>query len=206
MILNYPGRLDTTEETEKDLKAMQATGRTSFMRFQISDSTCKRLVDFIDEYKARGYDKVYAGLNARPRYGQGSGCAAFGAAFAELAGVKLLEFDDVWMRSLIMPRRFMGGALTGVRVSFLKILLALSAKWDQDFSRNGFLVHFYDPAVMDTWTRSKAIDVLNGENFNLPWPTKVGYIDKSMGLDIDATSVATPTEPLFFVPVPAPVK
>jgi hypothetical protein len=202
LLKTYDGLLDATDDAEKDLAAMHVTGRSNFLRFEVSPATCARLVEYVKEYQARGYDKIYAGLNARPRRGEGSGCSAFGASFLELAGVETPEFEDSFMRDYIMPRKFVGGEFTRKRVSILKIILAFSAKWDTDLSKGGFRIHFYDPERMYDWV-TNAVQAIQTQSRTFPWPgAEVQYLGQSEGVAFDARDVPTPTEPIFKVPAP----
>lgn len=202
VLKDYVGTLDNQEAAEKDLAAMHATGRANFITFIISDKTCGRLFDYLKEYQARNYDKTYGGLNARPRRGEGSGCAAFSVSFLELAGLKTDEFEKEFSQSLIIPRRFAGGDLTRSRVSLLKILFAFSATWDKDLSKGGIPVHFYNPERMYDWTSQAVIDIETNPSRKFPWPAQVSYLGVSQGVTFEASSVPTPTEPMFTVPAP----
>lgn len=202
MLKNYIGVLNDSAEAERDLDELHLTGRSNFLRFQVSAPTCARLLGYLEEYKTRGYDKIYGGLNARPRRGEGSGCSAFGASFLELAGILSPEFEESFTRTHILPRRFVGGEFTGRRVSFLKILFDDKAKWDKDLSRGGFLIHFYDPERMHGWVAAAAKSLQTDPDRRFPWPGWVSYLGRSVGVTFDATQVSTPTDPIFTVPPP----
>jgi hypothetical protein len=200
ILRNYVGILNNTDEAETDLAEMHASGRSNFLRFQVSEETCHRLVKYVKQYQLRGYDKIYGGLNARPRRGEGSGCSAFGVSFLELAGLEVPEFESSFMRSFIVPRKFVGGDLTQTKVSFLKILFAKTVGWDPDLSANGFALHFYDPELMHAWVARAVRSVELRESRVFPWPVSAAYLGHSEGLVFDATKVPTPTDPIFEVP------
>jgi hypothetical protein len=198
----YSGKLDDNEFVKTDLASQQAAGRSSFARFLISASTCSRLENYLTEFKARGYDKVYAGLNARPLDGEGSGCSAFGMSFLELAGIQTPEMEDEWMHSYIFPRKFVGGPLTDKKVSILRILFAFGSKWDKDLRKDGFSTVFWDPELMDNWTRNSVSNLENQEAQEFAYPARVLYQDQSPGIEFDARNVPTPTDEIFRVPAP----
>jgi hypothetical protein len=203
VLTTFQGMMDPSDQISADLDSMHQTGRSSFMKFNVSSESCTRLLSYYDQYIARGYNKVYSGLNARPRDGQSSGCSAFGMSFLQLAGLQIPYFEDQWMRTLIMPARFIGGPGTGRKVSILKILLAFSAQWDSDLSDGGTLVNAWDPELMNTWTRTAAHILRRGGTLSdLPWTVTRSKIVNSPGLIVDATNVPTPTDPLFTVPAP----
>jgi hypothetical protein len=203
VLTTFQGTMDTSAAIEADLNSMHATGRSSFMQFNVSPDSCTRMLSYYDEYIARGYNNTYSGLNARPRDGQSSGCSAFGMSFLQLAGLQIPLFEQRWMRTLIMPRRFIGSPLTGNHVSILTILLAFSAQWDQNLSDDGILVNAWDPELMNTWTRQAAHALRRGHTLNLPWAATRTMNGNSPGIIVDATNVATPTDPIFTVPAPA---
>ncbi len=200
VLKNFAGKLDAQEDVEQDINSLQSTGRSNFVKFLISESTCDRLTQYLDEYKARGYDQIYAGLNARPLYGESSGCTAFGMSFLELAGLQIPEFEKAWSHDLIMPRKFVGGPLTHRNVRFIRILTAFRSKWDTDLSNGGFPLHFWDPEQMVVWTNDVVKELNQGAIRTFPWPTKVVQSQNSYGLEFDARDVPTPTGPIFKVP------
>lgn len=85
---NYRGKFDSQEFIKKDLAAMFETGRSNFVRFNISTTTCSRLTEYLSEYERLGYHKIYAGLNARPLLRQSAGCSAYGMSFWNLPDCK----------------------------------------------------------------------------------------------------------------------
>ncbi len=194
---NYRGKFDSQEFIKKDLAAMFETGRSNFVRFNISTTTCSRLTEYLSEYGRLGYHKIYAGLNARPLLRQSAGCSAYGMSFLELAGLQAPEFEENWRTYRVVPRKWVGGPLTGRRVKILKILSAIPSRWDQDLSRGGFPVDFWDPEKMHLWTELAAQDLITGANRKFPWPASLLRIKKSTGVLFDARAVPTPEGPFF---------
>jgi len=197
VLKNYQGKLDASEDTEQDVRSLQSTGRSNFLKFLISESTCERLTDYWNEYQARGYHRIYAGLNARPLYGESAGCTAFGASFLELAGLLDSQFTQQWKTRLIMPRKLVGGPITGKKVSILRVLTAKKAKWDEDLSNGGIALDFWDPEKIVEWTNAAAQSLQSEGSLPFPWPAKTIRSDQSIGIEFDATGVATPTGPFF---------
>ena len=197
VLKNFKGKLDDADLAAKDIETMQATGRSNFMKFLVSDSTCDRLLEYWTEYQMLGYHHVYAGLNARPLFGESSGCTAFGMSFLELAGLQIPTFEKAWMTHVIIPRKFVGGPHTGKNVRMIRILTAFRSKWDTDTSNGGLPVHFWDPEKMVEWTRDQALTLAGGGTTDLPWPAKVIRSRNTLGLEIDARDVPTPTGPIF---------
>jgi len=99
---NYQGKLDAPAEVAADLQSTFASGRSSFIRFLISPAACQRAIHYWIEYQFRGFDRVYAGLNARPLRGESAGCTAFGVSFLEILGLQAPLFEDQWKTRLVV--------------------------------------------------------------------------------------------------------
>jgi hypothetical protein len=194
---NYLGKLDAPAEIEEDLRSTFSSGRSSFIRFLISPAACQRALDYWIEYQLRGYDRIYAGLNARPLRGESAGCTAFGMSFLEVLGLQAPVMEEQWKTRLVVPRKFVGGPLTGKRVRIWKLLFAFSADWDSDLSQGGFGLDFWDPEKMDGWIRTASETLASGGSGSLPWPTAPARIESSPGLEADARGVQVPTRPFF---------
>ncbi len=197
VLRNSVGKFDDPEEAKADLDAMQSRGRSNFISFTLSNSTCSRLLDYLKRYEELGYQTVYANLNARPLLRQSSGCSAFGMSFLELSGLQAPEFEDQWMTHRILPSHLVGGHFTHTRVRMIRILTERHSHWDEDLSQGGFPVDFWDPEKMHAWVKQGVLDLEMGTNRTFPWPTQVQNRAKSKGLLMDASSVPTPTGPFF---------
>lgn len=194
---NYQGKLDAPAEVAADLQSTFASGRSSFIRFLISPAACQRAIHYWIEYQFRGFDRVYAGLNARPLRGESAGCTAFGVSFLEILGLQAPLFEDQWKTRLVVPRKFVGGPLTGKRVRIWKLLFAFSAGWDANPSQGGFGLDFWDPERMDQWIRETSDLLASGGPQPLAWPTTATRIEASPGVEVDARGVPVPNVPFF---------
>jgi hypothetical protein len=197
---NYRGKLDAPAEVEQDLASTQSSGRSSFIRFLISPEACSRALGYWFEYQLRGYDRIYAGLNARPLKGESAGCTAFGASFLEVLGLLDPLFQEQWKTRLVVPRKFVGGPLTGKRVRIWKLLFAFSAGWDHDLSKGGLPVDFWDPEKMDQWIRKTSESLASGGPQPLEWPTFSSRLEASPGVEVDARNAPVPTGQVFDSP------
>jgi hypothetical protein len=90
-----------------------------------------------------------------------------------------------------------GGPLTGERVSVLKLLFAFSAKWDEDLSKGGFPLDFWDPEKMNEWIREGFDSLTSGRTIPLPWRAKAVRLGESPGIEFDTTWVSVPETPVF---------
>ena len=196
MMNKYHGHLDTTEDATKVIQSMSKHGRNNFIRFQISQSTCGRLQDYIKEYEKRGLDKTYSGLNSCPLYEEGSGCSAFGASFLEVAGLLTPEFQTAWMRHLIVPYEYVGGPRTNKKVNVLKLLFSFDSHWASD-PKDGVKLDFYDPELMNLWVKKALVDVHAFTSRAFPWDPQIATLENSEGIAFDARTVPTPTGDFF---------
>jgi hypothetical protein len=192
----FRGQFDDEAEEAADIAALQAVGRSNFVRFLISDAACARMSEYLKEYQFNHYEESYEGLNARPLNGNGSGCSAFATSFLEVSGLQIPEFEDQWMSHYVVPWKFIGGPLTGRKVSILKLIFAFSAHWETDPAK-GYPTQFWDPEKMFWWTKQLYADIETGTTRTFPWDMKTTISGQSQGVEFDARNVVTPTGPIF---------
>ena len=196
ILIKYIGRFNTNEEAITDLNKMERKGRSNFMSFNVSDTTCKRLMDYVDEYQNRKLDQIYAGLNYDALDGEGSGCSSFGASFLTVAGLQTPEFQHLWRQQYIVPFQYIGGTITGKKVNFLKVYFASNSRWGF-FPSDGVAINFWDPDLMHDWVTAASDDVQNDATRTFSWPAAYASHQNSDGIIFDATNVPTPTGPIF---------
>lgn len=194
LFADIKGRLETAADLDPQIPERYKSGRIAFITFKLSKSTYERVKTYIHEYRARGYDRIYNGLN-RPREGLGAGCSAFGISCIEIAGLLHPVWQDVWARHVKVPMALMGGPRGGnKKVSILKVL-----GWNRwaDESEEGRRLDLYDPDLIykwiaETWKKES-------EKTSSSTETKVTLVKrgKALGLVYDCTHVPTPTEPIF---------
>ena len=187
---NFEGRLNTSEEATADIQQGIQSGRFSFMAFDISSATCQRLLSYEMEYRQRGYDRSY-GLPNRPLYGEGSGCSAFGVSFLQVAGIEAKLFFKHWGRSLLVPKRLIGGPLTGDFIPLARILFNPFATWAQTTDPY-FPLGFWDPDRMHAFVGN----VKHGA-VTMPFAGEILKWGAANGLRMDTRAIPTPTDPIF---------
>jgi len=188
----FSGSLDTESFTRSDLAGYFKSGLTDYITWKISPTTCARLMEYFDEYVARGYENFY-GLSNRPRYGEGAGCSAFGESFLEIAGLDFPDYKNSWQYSIRAPSQLVGGPLTnGQKVSVLDILFKSVSKHWAAPNAAGFDLDFWSPDSMYQWVQK----VWKGKTHTQQVYTKVKN-GKALGLVMDATDVPTPTDPIW---------
>lgn len=190
----YPGKLETAEDITRDLQSYKGSRRVANMTIKISESTCARLKTYLEEYEERGFGEMYAGLQARPRKGEGAGCSAFGMSFLELAGVMRPEWEQVWMNRIHVPLRFVGGPLTGKFIKIKKILLNPLARWNP--RRDNIYLEAWNPEKMWKWTRKVWSNVRYGRRSDgIDW--KISRVGNTREIFADMSDVPTPTDPIW---------
>jgi hypothetical protein len=183
------GKLFSTEEADHDLADYSGSDRLAVIDYQISNSTCRRVQKFIEEYEQKKVYQNYGSFGARPRYGEGAGCSSFGVSVLEVAGLLDAEQYQDWQMKIKIPQKLVGGSLNpGNSVSIISVLFSkYMLAWAKP-DEPGYDVTFWEPEFIYRWIQKKYED-----DANLQKITEAGTI----GVKIDATNVATPTDPLW---------
>ena len=196
MLESVPGRLQTPAELQPDLQRRLASGRVSYMRFEITEQTAARVAEFISTYHARGYDRRYGGT-LRPRHGEGAGCSAFGTSCMAVAGVLDEGMTKTWQEHVKLPKRLIGGPRTGKKVSPLDLVFSrLSSRWAHEGEPSETL-DIYDPGAIAAWIRAEHEALAAGGAVRHGMKMSAETSGKAKGLFVDARTVPTPTEPIF---------
>jgi hypothetical protein len=190
LFADMPGCLEPSEGLLSELPDRYESGRVAFVVFKISQATYDRLKAFIKEYKERGYDQIYNGLN-EPRRGLGAGCGTFGMACLEIAGLLHPTWQKIWYRHIDIAERLIGGKLGGgKKVAITSVLLA--GRWNRDEEPVRRL-DLCDPDLVYKW-----INGVYDQQVDNP-QRQIGVVKrgKAKGLVYDCRHVKTPTEPIF---------
>lgn len=203
---NFRGALDTRESLEPQIADREKSGRLGFITFKLNRAQYNRLATYLREYKERGYDKIYNGLN-RPREGLGAGCSAFGISFLEVGGFHRPMFAQQWMVHVRLPEQLIGGPTTGRRVSLMAAALGRWAREDEPHR----VLSLYDPDLIFKWivrmhqaARFQQVHASDSSE-------KGDYTDRpklvkrrnALGIEYDVSREPLPREPIFLVPPPA---
>lgn len=191
------GRIETHEELKHKLEVYAKREKLAFIRYRISESAARRMLDFIDQYSALMNDHYapsdFYGGAFWPRYHQeGSGCSAFGMALLDLVNLLPEEHIEAWEVTVKIPMDIIGGKFNmGRRVRNSSIRRADS--WYMgDGEPNVDYVSYsvYEPSIMFDWIMHKRI-----QESPLFVPIEDGGVP---GLLFDATQVSFDKgEPLF---------
>lgn len=196
LIDNYTGRLHGDEflrqidnySCKKGFLDSTGRSRMSFLRMKISSSTCRRIADYVQEYKRRGLDQIYGGLTAHPLRGpqKGAGCNTFGMSILEIAGLYSSEFDQKWSRQIRIPRYFIGNLSKPVH----PLVIVLSGFHWASNKEPGVTARFQDPALMYDW----AMEKIQTQDSSYTAEKMCNY---TMGISTDLSNLETPSQPIW---------
>jgi len=184
------GKFDNPEALNAQVEERYGTGRVSYMKFLLSPSMGKRLLQYFNEYKEKGCDKHYGGAN-RPRFAEGGGCSPFGVSFMEVAGFLRPEHLKAWKISLAVPKKLCGGPAFGKKVSFKNLILGGGA-WAKTGEESA-PIEMLDPTLMYRW-------MLNEWKSEFNNPTGKYILEKNrktMSLVLDCRDIEASSEPIW---------
>lgn len=194
------GALDSSLKLDGELKTRYETGRVAFFRFRISQAQYGRMKRYLTEFRARGYDKVYNGLN-EPRKGQGAGCSAFAISFLDITDLIDPVMAQQWIRRVNIPLSLIGGPLTGNTVSLAK--LTVSAHWARPGEPSRELA-LYDPQLIFEWlgkefekARFAKLHGAKPETTLLGKPCQFVHRGNAVGLYLDVRGHPVPADSLW---------
>lgn len=196
MFHTYQGKYETDEKILSDMAPYEGSERRGTFTALINPASCQRMLQYEREYVQRGYPSMYSGLQADPLKGEGAGCSAFAMSFMRVGGL-MESFTKEWQNIIDVPKRFVGGPLTGKKVNILKLLTHPAAKWSNKEAH----IHLeaWNPEEMLNWVNKTYENVLNGS-------TPEGYgmtidrVGKSHAVTVDLTDRPTPTGPIWLIP------
>lgn len=183
------GRLETTEELSKEIEARVESGKIAFIRILVSEKIYKRLKMYLEEYKRRGYDKLYNGSN-QPRQGKGAGCSAFAISFLDVSDLLSPEWESEWTKTIRVPYKLIGGPFSGNKVNIFKVIR--SRKWASQHEAH-IQTKLYEPNFIYNWIINTWIKERYHPSGNV---NPVNY-EKAYGLEYDFRNKLCPQDPLF---------
>ena len=80
------GTLEEDRINLPQIAMRKENGDMAFVKYKVSKENFDRLWEYLQEYKKRGYGKLYNGKN-KPRKGEGAGCSSFAYSFLEVGGL-----------------------------------------------------------------------------------------------------------------------
>jgi hypothetical protein len=183
------GKLDEKEANLPQIDLRCETGDLAFIRYKISSSVFNRLWQYLEEYKQKGYGKLYNGDN-KPREGQGAGCSAFAHSFLEVGGLENILPSAEWSVNVLVPEKLIGGLqLKAKWVQLFKLFFV--RRWADPGKQPHRLLSLYDPTFMYNWIIKKYNSLTSADTIQRL------VIGKASGISIDCTERMPPEEPIW---------
>jgi hypothetical protein len=183
---SFEGRLETKSDIEAERKELYQEGRINFVKFNLNPSQCNRVFQYATEYRKQNVGRYY-GLANRPRWGEGSGCSAFGASFVDVLNILDHDMKLSWSQSVKIPLELAGPPVREETVSIFKILTH-SKSWAKDNEPHKLLT-FWDPDLMYKWVNKKISQKQAGYS--------IEKIANAQGVVFDKAYFPTPEEPIW---------
>ncbi len=183
LIQDNAGRLQLTEEVQKDIRKLSTGKRMSAMKMEISNDQCLRMKEWYREYSLRT-PIIYGGVDKRPLNGEGAGCSAYSMSFFEYADLDYAEFNKRFEQTIYVPNELLGSDTFKVSLGTIygnRKKLAVPAA-------NALEVKLYDPNTMYLWILKQVAEVeKTGKATELP-----GYQAKATNLNKTKVLVLKP--------------
>lgn len=191
LLHNFGGMLEDGAKLAPELTARSKNeNRLSFLRVSIGEKTSERLLQYLREFREKGYDRWY-GMRNRPLCGEGGGCGPFAGSVMETAGILVHEIEKEWTRTVNVPHDLIGGPITGRKVSIFE-LLRRADRWAQEQEPHE-KAHFWDPDLMHAWLLRKRAAIAAGSAHGFESDTW----NSAVGAHYDAKALAAPTGAIF---------
>ncbi|MEA4986015.1 hypothetical protein SDC9_43566 [bioreactor metagenome] len=156
------GRIESHEELRHKLDVYAKRNKLAFIRYKVSKSAAKRMLDFVTEYSAK-MNEHYApsdfyGGAFWPRYHQeGAGCSAFGMALLDLVNLLPDEHIKEWELNVNIPMKLIGGKFNkGKKVKYSTIRKTDSWYIGEGEANVDYVPYsVYEPSIMFDWIMEK---------------------------------------------------
>lgn len=182
---SFDGRLEDKKDILEEMEGYHKNGGMNFARFVITDTQCQRIQQYLKEYRQKNVGKYY-GLVNRPRFGEGSGCSAFGASFLDVLNLIDEDIRKSWSQTVNIPLEFAGPPLRNEGVNILSLMMN-AREWAKENEKHQKLT-FWSPDLMYSWVQKKS--AAKGD-----W--KVVTTGQTVGVVFDRTQAPAANEPIW---------
>jgi len=184
----FKGKLEKDQEVLTSLEPYNGHYRRAELAIKVSPKTCERLLDYAQEYEDLGYGSMYSGLQADPLKREGAGCSAFAVSFLRVGGL-MDNFTEEWKQIIDVPKRFIGGPITGKKVGITKILAHPLARWNDREPH----VHLeaWDPELIHSWV-GKIYNQVDQGSYQGKWPANISRVKYTLKVELDMSERETP--------------
>ncbi len=185
-----PGYLREGRSNRDDIEMRYPTGDIAYIRFALQQTTFDTLWQYMQQYKQRGYDTIYNGLN-KPREGKGANCSAFAVSFIELGALLSPEYLKSWQIERHISLSLIGRTESDdSRVSFFSLLLRKGWARPKEATKLWLL---YDPSLMFAWILDQYRDQCTGNRSLFCTENR----QQAKGLFLDCTHIPVPKGPIW---------
>ncbi len=189
----YAGKLEKDASIVSDLSDYEGSARRAELAIDVSPEACARMVTYVEEFEAKGYGKLYSGLQADPLKGEGAGCSAFAVSFLRVGGLMDPEFE-AWKQVIDVPKRYIGGPLTGYRINPLKFLGNPYTRWSNQIPHINLAA--WDPESMHRWVGQVYQEVSEG-TYPGQWAGEASRDGETLKVRLDMRQREVPTGPFW---------
>ena len=183
------GRLEEKDDNISQVLQRSEEGDIAFVTYKINQIVFDRLWQYLQEYKLKGYDKLYNGSN-KPREGLGAGCSAFAHSFLEVGGLADVLPSNEWEVNVEVPEKLIGGGKKNARhVKVTKLLFAF--RWGNPKKQTNRTLFLYEPTLFYNWILNKYKNN-NGDNY-----ISTSHLKNAKGLLIDCSAIMPKNEPIW---------
>lgn len=193
MFHSYVGLYEKEDTIVGHIESYRGDKRRSELAYEISSSTCRRLLDYAQEYEDLGYGNHYSGLQADPLKREGSGCSAFAVSFLRVGGL-MSDYTKEWQQIIDVPLRLIGGPITGKKVKLLYVLSHPGAKWNS--KEPHYHLEAWDPELMHAWVKRTFLQVQDG-TYTAEEKPLIMAEGNSFKLKFDYSQRPTPSGPFW---------
>lgn len=183
---SFEGKLERKEDVLSEMQGLFKEGRINFVTFKLNPFQCQRASTYLQEYRKFKVGRFY-GLAHRPRFGEGSGCSAFGVSFAEVLNLIDPHMKESWSRSINIPLDLAGAPLTNEGVGIYKIVFQ-GDTWAKE-DKNHKKLFFWDTDRMFQWVKRKILEKHSD--------VSIKKINHSEGIIIDKSYYPSPSGPIW---------
>ncbi len=176
LIQDNLGRLQLTEEVQKDILKLSKGNRMSVMKMEIANDQCLRMKEWYREYSMRT-PIIYGGVDKRPLNGEGAGCSAYAMSFFEYANLDYPEFNQRFEKTIYVPNELLGSDTFKVGLG----TIYGNRKKLAEPTPNSLEVKLYDPNTMYLWILKQVAEVeKSGKAADLPnYRAKTAKLNKA---------------------------
>jgi hypothetical protein len=144
MLQRFKGKMEDTALLQEEVIAKQSSGRVHTLTYKLPIEARERVQIFIKEYRSRGLDQYYSGLQYRLFDQRGAGCFAFAYGFLELLGLESDPSIKKEMKRVRLPKSLIGVPEENYPVSIWTILSDPRSKYWGTNEQDSFTIEFWD--------------------------------------------------------------